>query len=180
MLTLPPAWWCCAFVGVSDQVNKHAAKPYVHSVGCPTFEDDHMRSRIWGGCWGHKLDYSNRRKMECPCAENAILETKISFLFYFCIHKWHKKVCFSCLWDCEKSTNPHEYFSVLMMRISAVFLRSSRVQCTSKAVQGAHHKGSVGKLINVAQSLSLTNAREKLRGTDWARVWFLQTFVTIT
>ena len=40
--------WCSAFVHVSDWVNNHAEKPYVQSVGCPTFGDDDERRNMSG------------------------------------------------------------------------------------------------------------------------------------
>lgn len=108
--------------------------------------------------------------------ENAILKTKILFLLFLYSQR-HKGFFFPpCSWDCETSSNPHESFSALMIRISAGFLRSSRAQHTSKAVQGAHHKSTV-RSSSMWQSLSLTNSkreikREGLRGTDGACVIF--------
>lgn len=38
----------CAFVHVSEWVNNHAVKPYVQSVGCPTFGNDDERQNMSG------------------------------------------------------------------------------------------------------------------------------------
>lgn len=107
-------------------------------------------------------DYSKRRKMEFHMVRMQSWKQRSCFS-YFCIHKDIKVFFFPpCSWDCETSSNPHESFSALMIRISAGFLRSSRAQHTSKAVQGAHHKSTV-RSSSMWQSLSLTNSKREIK-----------------
>lgn len=56
--------WRCAFVHVNDWVNNHAEKPYVQSVGWPTFGDDDERRNMSGLLGGTHLTVA-------PCQEES-------------------------------------------------------------------------------------------------------------
>lgn len=121
-LSSVPACWCCAFVCVSDRVNNHAEKPYVHRVGCPTFEDDHMRSRIWGGCWGTNWTVRLFQKKEEENGSSTRWECKFAFI---CVATNNiNEGFFSGLWACGTSDRPALIFcSINDVHIS----RTSRV-----------------------------------------------------